>query len=213
MAGGRPWTETEKRIVRDTYPLHGPGPTTQALRDAGYPRTQGAVEYRAHILNVQRKRNPWNEYEDAILHRWYPSTGVTGTQAALAAKGYHRTGDAICTRAYLLGVHLRPATIWTPPRPPKPRRQAKPKPTPRPRVVRVNGRKLTRKQTAVLKNMPTADLLDADNPPTELERIAIRQVARTLAHLRLVKHEGFGLYRLTLRGLTVQRELVRGDDA
>lgn len=210
--GGPAWTEHEKRIVRTQYPLTGLAGTRKALARAGFTRTPGAIKYRAHILGAQAPRNPWNRHELAILHRWYPSTGVTGVRAALAAKGHHRTGEAIKTRAYLEGIHLQPVTI-TPPPPPRPRPAPTPKRQPRPRRLRVDGRKLTRKQTAVLRHAPIDDLLDADNPPVELRRIAIRQVARTLVARRLVKHEGVGLNRLTLKGLTVHRELTRGDDA
>lgn len=112
MTRKRPWTEAEKHIVRTTYPIRGASGTQTALKAAGFARTLTAIKYRAHILGSTRGKGDWTERELTILHTHYKTGGVTGVQTALARAGYHRTCEAIRTRASLASTRRQP-TAWT----------------------------------------------------------------------------------------------------
>lgn len=198
--GGPAWTEAEKTIVRTAYPLLGAAGTRDALQAAGFDRTLVAIKYRAHILGSLHGRGQWTPKELAILHRYYPHTGPNGVKAALAAKGYYRTAFAIISRASIERVKVQPPP---PPPPPKPRRK---------RARKIAGVRLTDPQRQLLRVMPYDALLDVENNPLHLPANSCRQIARSLQKKRLVKHEGLGLYRLTLAGLPAWRA-VGGDRA
>lgn len=188
----REWSPEELRILHATYPSGGIHEAKRALTEAGYHRTVSAIKTRVALNQITRAPTTWTPQELGILRRYYPATGANGVKAALAARGHYRTAAAILTRA------ARERIRYAPPTTPKPRPRRK-------RPKRVAGVRLTDPQRQLLQAMPYDELLDIENNPLALPANSCRQIAKSLQKKRLVKHEGCGLYRLTLAGLPAWR--------
>lgn len=194
------WTDEELIILERAYETGGLKAAHDALHAAGHPRTRSAIKTRVGLAGFRYPSNTWEPRELAILHRYYPATGPNGVKAALAAKGYYRTSEAILTRAARERVRYDPPK--TPPPPRKPRDRST-------RHRTIAGQRLTTTQLALIAATPDPDdgLLDPDEQPLGMRPESVRQIAKALTKRKLLHHYSRGLYHLTLGGLAVKRTL------
>lgn len=116
------WTEPEKQIIREVFPVHGAVGCVKRMEGR---RTLQAVQTKAKEMFVKtisrssvKSCRSWSPEEDAVIARVYPSMGPKGCMPLLPGRGR----CAIRHRARIMGVvYVKPT---------------KPAPGPKPRSIR-----------------------------------------------------------------------------
>jgi hypothetical protein len=114
------WTEADDALLRELYPLHGPGAAPH------FPgRTRKALCERAGRLKLRVSTN-WTPEQDAIIREHYVERGGAYVAALLG-----KVERAVWSHARLLGLQAnrkRPLKVMEPkpPKPPKAPKVAKP---------------------------------------------------------------------------------------
>lgn len=98
------WNDDEDAIVMELYP--DVDACIEGLAEIGSDRNRDSVERRAKKLSLREvaSNKPWNDEEDTILKKCYPSGGVDAVFDGLGKSGYERSYGAIMSRASALGV-------------------------------------------------------------------------------------------------------------
>lgn len=97
-SGNTAWTPAEDEVLRKAK---SPAEAYEML--AG-KRTRGAVKGRFYVLRTDRRRRPWEPWEDSILRNRYPEGGVSAVREGLKEHGSRRSDHGIRNRARLLDV-------------------------------------------------------------------------------------------------------------